>query len=175
MADNKNKPRRTPQSNKNNAPGGPRRWLSILFYTLAFVLLGYYMFGDKDGSKASKEISYTKLCSYIEVGAIDRIDLTDDLIAKANVKPQSYTLVFGTQGDGEQARGTLKAQVPSMEEFSKYIDSVNATRKAEGDEGCVSRHGCQRADDMGHGVHLRQRVYGYEGVGVRRIGHIAYG
>ncbi|MBQ6985029.1 MAG: ATP-dependent zinc metalloprotease FtsH [Paludibacteraceae bacterium] len=132
MADNKNKPRRTPQNNKNNAPGGPRRWLSILFYTLAFVLLGYYMFGDKDGSKTSKEISYTKLCSYIEVGAIDRIDLTDDLIAKANVKPQSYTLVFGTQGDGEQARGTLKAQVPSMEEFSKYIDSVNATRKAEG-------------------------------------------
>ena len=129
MADNKQK-RRAPQ--RRPQPGGPRRWVSILFYTFAFALIGFYFFGDKQGAGASKELSYTKLTAYVEAGAIEKIEVTDDLQAKATVKPQSYTLVFGTQGDGERAHGVLKTQVPSIEEFSKYIEGVNASRKAEG-------------------------------------------
>jgi cell division protease FtsH len=127
------KKRQMPQQmNRNGQPSGPRRWLGILFYTLAFALLGYYMFGDKEGNGVSKELSYTKLTAYIEVGAIDKIEVTDDLIAKSQVRPQNYTLVFGTQGDGERARGILKTQIPSIEEFSKYMDGVNASRKEAG-------------------------------------------
>ena len=77
-------------------------------------------------------MSYTKLTAYIEAGAIEKIEVTDDLQANAFVRPQSYTLVFGTQGEGERAKGTLHTQVPSIDEFSKYIDGVNATRKANG-------------------------------------------
>ena len=106
--------------------------MSILFYTFAFALLGFYFFGDKDKAGASKELSYTKLTAYVEAGAIEKIEVTDDLQAKAQVKPQSYTLVFGTQGDGERARGVLRTQVPSIEEFSKYMDGVNADRKEAG-------------------------------------------
>ncbi|MBR6493438.1 MAG: ATP-dependent zinc metalloprotease FtsH [Paludibacteraceae bacterium] len=120
-----------PQQN-GQQPSGPRRWLSILFYTLAFALLGFYMFGNKESGGASKELSYTKLTAYIEAGAIDKIEVADDMQAKATVKPQSYTLVFGTQGDGERAKGILRTQVPSIDEFSKYIDGVNATRKENG-------------------------------------------
>ena len=132
MADTNKRRQRMPQQRPTGKPSGPRRWLSILFYTAAFALLGFWMFGDKDGQGPSKELSYTKLTAYIEAGAIDKIDVTDDMMAKATVKPQSYTLVFGTQGDGERARGILKSQVPSLEEFSKYMDGVNANRKAEG-------------------------------------------
>ena len=128
MAERKNN-RQRPQNGK---PSGPRRWLSIVFYTLAFALMGFYLFGDREGKGASKELSYTKLTAYIEVGAIEKIDVSDDLMATATVKPQSYTLVFGTQGDGEKAKGKLRTQVPSIDEFSKYIDGVNATRKANG-------------------------------------------
>ncbi len=128
MANNK---RRIPQQNPNQ-PSGPRRWMSILFYTFAFALLGFYFFGDKDKAGASKELSYTKLTAYIEAGAIEKIEVTDDLQAKAQVKPQSYTLVFGTQGDGERARGVLRTQVPSVEEFSKYMDGINDARKEAG-------------------------------------------
>ena len=133
MAENKNK-RREPQPNgqPNGQPSGPRRWLSILFYTIAFALLGYYMFGGRESNGSSKELSYTKVTAYIEIGAIDRIEVTDDLQAKANVKPQFYARVFGTQAEGEQAHGLLRTQVPSIDEFSKYIDGVNAARKAEG-------------------------------------------
>ena len=131
MADNKK--RQMPQQmGKNGRPSGPRRWISLLFYTLAFALLGFYLFGDKEGTGMSKELSYTKLCAYIEVGAVEKIEVADDLMAKATIRPQNYALVFGTQGEGEEAKGTIKTQVPSIDEFSKYIDSVNATRKTNG-------------------------------------------
>ena len=120
------------QMNNGQQPGKGRRWLSLLFYTLAFALLGFYLFGDKDNNGVTKELSYTKLTAYIEVGAIEKIEVTDDLQAKATVKPQNYTLVFGTQGDGERVKGQLRTQVPSIEEFSKYMDGINATRKANG-------------------------------------------
>ena len=113
-------------------PSGPRRWLSIVFYTLAFALLGFYFFGNKESGTASKAISYTKLTAYIEAGAIEKIEVADDLQSKATVRPQSYTLVFGSQGDGERAKGILNVQVPSVEEFSKFMDSVNANRKEQG-------------------------------------------
>ena len=129
MADKDTKKRRP--APRKGQPSGPRRWLSLLFYTIAFALMGWYFFGNKEGGM-SKELSYTKLTSYIEVGAIEKIEVADDLIAKSTVRPQSYTLVFGSQGDGERAKGLLKTQVPSVEEFSKYIEGVNATRKANG-------------------------------------------
>ena len=124
--------RKNTEGPKKGQQGKPRRWLSLLFYTLAFALMGFYFFGDKEGKGNSKELSYTKLTAYIDAGAIEKIDVSDDQQAKATVKPQSYTLVFGTQGDGEKVKGILKTQVPSVEEFSKYIDSVNATRKENG-------------------------------------------
>ena len=130
MATKKKQP--TPQQNNNDQPSGPRRWMSILFYTLAFALLGYYFFGNKENQGISKELSYTKFTAYIEADAIDKITVYDDLSLKANVKPAKYTLVFNSQGDGEQARGQLKVQVPSVEEFSKYIEGVNSSRKANG-------------------------------------------
>ena len=76
------------QPQKPGQPSGPRRWLSILFYTLAFCILGFYFFGNKEGGGVSKQLSYTKLTSYIEAGAIDKIEVADDLQAKATVKPQ---------------------------------------------------------------------------------------
>jgi len=132
MADRRVNGQNRPNGQKPQQPSGGRRWLSIVLYTLAFALMGFYFFGDKEGKGTSKELSYTKLTAYIEAGAIEKIDVTDDLQAKATVKPQSYTLVFGTQADGERAKGILRTQVPSVEEFSKYMDSVNAERKEAG-------------------------------------------
>ena len=126
------KKRQMPQQKKNGKQSGPRRWFSLLFYMAAFLILGYYFWGNKEGDGLSKSLSYTKLTAYIEVGAIEKVDVKDDLQVIANVQPKHYTLVFGNQADGERAHGVLKSQVPSIEEFSKYMDGVNAKRKAEG-------------------------------------------
>ena len=132
MADKKNSRQQPRPNNQNGQPSGPRRWIGILLYTAAFAILGFYLFGDKEGNGASKELSYTKLTAYIDAGTIEKIEVADDLKATATVRPQHYTMVFGTQGDGEKAKGQLRTQVPSVEEFSKYMDSVNASRKADG-------------------------------------------
>lgn len=113
----------------NKQPSTPRRWTSIILYTLGFVLLGLWLFGGKDGG-TSKEISYTDFTSYIEVGAIEKIEVADDLHAVAKVRPQSYTVVFGSQLAGEKVDGRLRVQVPSIDEFSKYIENINTQRKA---------------------------------------------
>ena len=118
--------------NQNGQPSGPRRWLGILLYTAAFALLAFYLFGNKDGATGSKELSYTKLTAYIEAGTIEKIEVADDLIATATVRPQHYAVVFGNQGEGEKAKGLLRTQIPSIDEFSKYMDAVNDRRKADG-------------------------------------------
>ncbi len=123
MADNRKK---QPQ------PSGPRRWISLLMYVAAFMVLGYWIYGDRTDQGATKDLSYTKFTAYVEADAIDKIVVFDDLSLKANVKPAKYTVVFGGQADGERAKGQLLVQVPSVEEFSKYIDSVNANRKGQG-------------------------------------------
>ena len=101
-------------------------------YVAAFMVLGYWIYGDRTDQGATKDLSYTKLTAYIEADAIDKIVVFDDLSLKANVKPAKYTVVFGGQADGERAKGQLQVQVPSVEEFSKYIDAVNANRKGQG-------------------------------------------
>jgi predicted RNA-binding protein (virulence factor B family) len=83
MADKKTVKRQAPQQKQ---PGGPRRWISLLFYVLAFAFMGYYFFGDKEGQGLSKEVSYTNLTKYIEAGVIDKIEVKDDLMATAKVE-----------------------------------------------------------------------------------------
>ena len=128
MAEKKNN-RPVPQKQQ---PGGGRRWVSLVFYTIAFAIIGYWFFGEKEGNGPSKELSYTKLMTYIEMGAVEKIEVADDLQAKATVKPSRYSIVFGSQCDGEDARGVLKTQVPSIDEFSKYMETINLTRQKEG-------------------------------------------
>lgn len=132
MAENNNRPR--PHTGPQGTPQRPRRrWLSLLFYVIIFALIGYYFFGNKDGA-GSKAVSYTDLQSLIEKGDIDRVDVSDDMQATAHVKPDRYELVFGPTKEGEEKNSVVRSQVPSLEEFSKFIDKVNITRKAESGE-----------------------------------------
>ena len=132
MAENNNRPR--PHTGPQGTPQRPRRrWLSLMFYIIIFALIGYYFFGNKDGA-GSKAVSYTDLQSLIEKGDIDRVDVSDDMQATAHVKPDRYELVFGPTKEGEEKNSVVRSQVPSLEEFSKFIDKVNITRKAESGE-----------------------------------------
>ena len=118
-----------------NGPQRPdfRRWLSLVLYIIAFVLLGMWMFGDEDGERAGgqKKLSYTQLQTYIEKDAIKSVTAYDDNTVKAQVHGKNYALVFGNQTIGEKAKGEIKSQVPSLEEFDKYMAEVNARRLKE--------------------------------------------
>ena len=116
---------------QQNGLGKPRfRWISWILYTLAFMLIAVFLFGD--GSSSQKGLSYTKLTAYIENDAVKEMVVFDDNHVEATIRPTSYVLVFGEQAKGEQAKGQLTAQIPSVDEFAKYIDKVNADRKDAG-------------------------------------------
>ena len=127
------KPKQQPnKSNKNNPKQPKKSWLSWLYYALAFGLLMMFFAPTGSGKGANKDLSYTKFTAYINNDAVASVVVYDDNTAKAKIRPESYALVFGNQEAGEDVRGELKAVIPTVEEFAKYIDGVNLARKEQG-------------------------------------------
>ena len=124
------KPKQTKQPNKNNQQPKRSRW-SWIYYAIMIGLLFLFFnpFGDK---KIDKDLSYTKFTAYIENDAVASVVVYDDNTAEAKIRPEKYALVFNSQEKGESASGKLNMQVPSVEEFAKYMDNVNIDRKNQG-------------------------------------------
>jgi cell division protease FtsH len=129
MAEQKPKQPNQPKQ-KNNQPKKPR-W-SWLYYVIMIALMVFFFFPVGGEKGMSKDISYTKFTAYIENDAVASVTVYDDNTAEAKIRPEKYVLVFNNQEKGENANGKLKMHVPSVEEFAKYIDGVNATRKEAG-------------------------------------------
>lgn len=100
----------------------------MLFYTALFALIGFYMFGDKEAG-ASREIPYTQMQRLIENGTIEQLEVSDELIAKALPIDSARKVSFRELSEEERGKSFYKSQVPSLEEFSKFMDGVNADRK----------------------------------------------
>ena len=120
------------QLNGEQEPQKPdwRRFISSALYITAFVLLGWYMFHD-DAVTTQKKLSYTQLQTYIEKDAIKSVVAYDDNSVKAQVHGKNYVLVFGSQATGEKAGGEISSQIPSVEEFAKYMADVNGKREQQ--------------------------------------------
>ena len=119
------------QPNKQNKK--PKRSpLTWLYYAVMIGLLVFFFFPVGGEKGADKNLSYTKFTAYIDNDAVASVVVYDDNSAEAKIRPESYALVFGNQEAGEDVKGKLKAQVPSVEEFAKYIDTVNVSRKEKG-------------------------------------------
>ena len=119
---------------KNQQPNNKKPKRSPLTWLYYAVMVGlmiffFYPVGGKKG--ADKDLSYTKFTAYINNDAVASVTVYDDNTAKAKIRPESYALVFGNQEAGEDVKGELNAVIPSVEEFAKYIDNVNQTRKEQ--------------------------------------------
>ena len=100
----------------------------MLFYTALFALIGFYIFGDKEAG-ASREIPYTQMQRLIVNGTIEQLEVSDELMAKALPIDSARKITFRDLSEEERAKSFYKSQVPSLEEFSKFMDGVNADRK----------------------------------------------
>ena len=123
------KPKQNSQS--NNKQPKRSRW-SWLYYAVMLGLLFFFFNPFGNDGKADKNLSYTKFIAYIENDAIASIVVYDDNTAKAKIRPEKYAIVFSNQEAGESAKGELSMQIPTVEEFAKYIDNVNVNRKEAG-------------------------------------------
>ncbi len=119
------------QGNQKNQPPKRSRW-AWLYYAIMIGLMVLFFFPIGGEKGVDKDLSYTKFTAYIDNDAVASLVVYDDNTATAKIRPESYTLVFGNQEAGENVKGELKSLIPSVEEFSKYIDQVNVTRKEHG-------------------------------------------
>ena len=104
------------------------KWSWVYYVVMISLLILMFYPSNKGGDK---DLSYTEFTAYIENNHVKSITVYDDNTVKAKIRPESYTLVFGNQEAGEKSDGELKAQVPTVEEFAKYIDKVNINLKAQ--------------------------------------------
>ena len=119
------------QPNKQNKK--PKRSpLTWLYYAVMIGLLIFFFFPVGNEKGANKDLSYTKFTAYIDNDAVASVVVYDDNSAKAKIRPEKYALVFNSQEKGEDTKGELNVQIPSVEEFAKYIDQVNINRKENG-------------------------------------------
>ncbi|MCQ2342822.1 MAG: ATP-dependent zinc metalloprotease FtsH [Paludibacteraceae bacterium] len=117
---------KNPQQPKRNK----WRWV---YYVILFGALGYFLFYSPGKDKAmNKELSYTQFTAYVENDAIKSISVNTNCKVEATVQPASYVVVFGTRESGEKAKGLLQTQVPSVEEFAKWITEQNTARQEKG-------------------------------------------
>jgi len=132
--DNKKKEKKEQHPLMPSGQGPKRNIWRWVYYPLIFIALAYFM-GVFPGSKdkqVDKQLSYTQFTAYIQNDMVEKISVSDDRSAEAIVRSKSYVVVFGTREAGENAKGKLQTQVPSIEEFSKWMDQTNAERKTQG-------------------------------------------
>ncbi|MCQ2348209.1 MAG: ATP-dependent zinc metalloprotease FtsH [Paludibacteraceae bacterium] len=108
-------------------PSPKRNWRWV-YYVLLFGILAWFLYSPNKEKQIDKKLSYTQFTAYVQNDMVAKIEVSNDCKAEAVIRPQSYVYVFGTQEAGEQVKGKLQTQVPSVEEFSKWIDAQNAER-----------------------------------------------
>ena len=129
MAEQKPKQPNQPKNQDKKPKRSPLTWL---YYAIMIGLLIFFFDPTGGGKGVDKDLSYTKFTAYVENDAVASVTVYDDNTAEAKIRPEKYVLVFNNQEKGESANGKLKMHVPSVEEFAKYIDGVNAARKEAG-------------------------------------------
>lgn len=117
------------KSNSAKRPNGRKpRSLGWLLYLLLFGIC-MLMFYPANKDKEQKSLSYTQFTAYVENDHIAKLTVYDDNKVKALVKSESYPIIFGSMDAGKDKNGEITVLVPSVEEFGKYIGTVNENRK----------------------------------------------
>ena len=120
-----------PKQPNQKQPKKKSNW-SWIYYVVMIGLMVLFFFPIGGEKTSSKDLSYTKFTAYIENDAVASVKVYDDNTAKAKIRPEKYAIVFSNQEAGEDVKGELNILIPSVDEFAKYIDNVNLTRKSEG-------------------------------------------
>ena len=120
-----------PKQPNQKQPKKKSNW-SWIYNVLMIGFIVSFFFPIGGDKTSSKDLSYTKFTAYIENDAVASVKVYDDNTAKAKIRPEKYAIVFSNQEAGEDVKGELNVLIPSVDEFAKYIDNVNLTRKSEG-------------------------------------------
>lgn len=130
MQQNNNQPDNTDNNkqNKDKQKNKKRKSLLWIYLLITAVLFGSYFFTS---DSAQKDISYTKLQAYIQNDVVESLKIYDNNIAKAKIKETQAVTVFGDKV-AEHKDLLLTVDIPSVDEFNKYMTDINNQRLEEG-------------------------------------------
>ena len=116
------------QPNQPNQKPKRSRWTWV-YYGVMIGLLVLMFFPSSAGLK---DFNYTELTNHLDSGYVKSVVVNrDDNTAVAEIYPQHYNDVFETTEEIEKTGGKIQTQIPTVEEFNKYIDKVNDSKGAE--------------------------------------------
>jgi len=116
------------KQNKDKQKNKKRKSILWIYLLITAVLFGSYFF---TGDSAQKDISYTKLQAYIQNDVVESLKIYDNNIAKAKIKETQAVTVFGDKV-AEHKDLLLTVDIPSVDEFNKYMTDINNQRLEEG-------------------------------------------
>lgn len=127
------------KKNEPNRPGGdkkPKRPNLMWVYLGIILMLGvtYLMSGDQGFATVSgetKEITYTKLQGYLENDCVEKVVIVDNNTARAKVKKEQMTVVFGADAD-KRKEGVIEVLIPNVSDFNAYMEQLNSDRQEAG-------------------------------------------
>lgn len=130
---------------KQNMPRKPKRPnMMWLYLSIIMLLLGLFMLEGSDGAQesspmlfaseaaAKKDLSYTDLQGYLEKDVIESVVVYDNAEAKAKVKKDQQTVVFGEKAKDIKGDAIIEVQTPGVQEFNTYLETLNASREEQG-------------------------------------------
>ncbi len=114
-----------PANNANKATGkSPKFNISWIYGIIILVLVGSYFFND---TVPTKEVPYSTFEEYVKQGVIEKINVfsTKNSI-EAQIKKDTEIMkkVYGNKTDIYEKDRMISVRIPSVEEFSKFINKA---------------------------------------------------
>ena len=113
---------KTPKDSPKPTGKTPKFNLSWIYGIIILVLIGSYFMND---TSPSKEVPYSNFEVYVKQGAIERIDVFPNKnTLSAKVNKTALKTVFGDKSDIFEKERLISVRIPSVEEFSKFINKA---------------------------------------------------
>lgn len=111
-----------PDNNGKPAGKSPKFNISWIYGLIIAVLIGSYFFND---NTPVKEVPYSTFEEYVKNGMVERISVfSAKNYLEARVDSNAVKKVFGTKADVYKKDRKISVQIPSVDEFSKFINKA---------------------------------------------------
>ncbi|OIP85313.1 MAG: cell division protein FtsH [Porphyromonadaceae bacterium CG2_30_38_12] len=99
----------------------PKFNISWIYGIIILVLIGSYFMND---TLPAKDIPYSTFQNYVNQGLVEKIDVySSKNSVEATIKEKAVKTVFGKNADVYEKDRRVSVRIPSVEEFSKFINS----------------------------------------------------
>ena len=107
------------KQNVNSPNGGKKSRFNISWiYTIIILALLGSLFFNKD---VPSKTPYSTFETYIEKGYVESVTVFSTNVVVAKISDSALTQVFGTDEESYPREHSITINIPSVEEFSKYL------------------------------------------------------